>query len=145
MSSSSNTKVAATHAERRSLHENLGPGKPRLASGSGGSKTERLDGKRSHSPPPSVGAAGHKRMPSGSQHASRNVEERRTERFHVTTRETMTSRVRSQEQRPAPSVLASERSKTGEGLKSNASDLGLKSSRTEQIPGECFNSCISTV
>jgi gamma-tubulin complex component 2 len=141
--SSSSTARAATQAERRSVHDNLGPGKPRLASGSGGSKSERPDGKGSHSPQPSAGGVGHKRMPSSSQRASRNVEERRTERVHVTTRETFTSRARSPERRPAPSVLASERSKPGEGLKSNLSDLGLKSSRTEQIQGECLNGCIS--
>jgi gamma-tubulin complex component 2 len=143
MSSSSNVR-ATTQTERRSIHDNSGTGKPRLASGSGGSKSERPDGKRSHSPQPSVGGAAHKRMPSGPQRASRNIEERRTERVHVTTRETLTSRVRSPERRPAPSVLASERSKPGDGIKPNMSDLGIKSSRTEQIQGECLSGCPST-
>jgi len=143
MSSSSNVR-ATTQTERRSVHDNSGPGKPRIASGSGGSKSERPDGKRSRSPQSSAGGAAHKRMPSGSQRASRNVEERRTERVHVTTRETLTSRVRSPERRPPPSALASERSKPGDSIKSNVSDLGLKSSRTEQIQGECLNGCLPT-
>jgi len=141
MSSSSNVR-ATTQTERRSVHDNSGPGKARIASGSGGSKSERPDGKRSHSPQPSAGGATHKRMPSGSQRASRNIEERRTERVHVTTRETLTSRVKSPERRPAPSVLASERSKPGGGVKLNMSDLGLKASRTEQIQGECLSGCL---
>jgi gamma-tubulin complex component 2 len=141
MSSSSNAR-ATTQSERRNVHDNSGPGKPRLASGSAGSKSERPDGKRSHSPQPSADSAAHKRMPSGSQRASRGVEERRTERVHVTTRETLTSRVRSPERHQAPSALASERPKPGDGIKTNASDLGLKSSRTEQIQGECLNRCL---
>jgi gamma-tubulin complex component 2 len=137
MSSLSNVR-ATTQTERRSVHDNSGPGKPRLASGSRGSMAERPDGKRPHSPQPLAGGAAHKRMPSGSQRTSRNVEERRTEKVHVTTRETLTSRVRSPERRLAPSVLASERSKPGDGIKPSMSDLGLKSSRTESIQGECL-------
>lgn len=134
MSSSSNSR-ATTHTERRNINDSSGVGKPRVASGLGGTKAERTDGKRSHSPQASAGGTAHKRMPSGSQRASRNVEERRTERVHITTRETLTSRVRSPERRPAPTAPASERPKPGDGVKANILDLGSKSSKAEQIQG----------
>ncbi len=143
MSSSSNARAAA-QTERRSVHDNPGPGKPRLASGSGGSKSERPDGRLSHSPQPSTGGTGHKRIVSGSQRPSRVVEERRTERAHITSRETLTSRVKSPERRPAPPVLSSERSNPGEGIKSIVSELTLKSNRTDGSQGECLNVYLHT-
>lgn len=101
MSSSSNARVPiSSRAERRTANEN-GSQQPRAPSGLGGSKVERSDPGRTQSPQPSSVGAGHRRAPSGSQRLKREVEERRTERVQVTTRETVTSRTRSPDRRSA--------------------------------------------
>lgn len=114
MSSSSHARVTS-RSERRTANDN-GSTQPRVPSGlhAGGSKSERTDPRRTQSPPASVLAAGHRRAPSGSQRTSKNVEERRTERVQVSTRETITSRPRSPERRSAPQPQPSERTKPPE-------------------------------
>jgi gamma-tubulin complex component 2 len=66
-----------------------------------GGKSERQDARRPKSPQASTHSAQHKRMPSGSQRMGRVVDERRTDRVHVTTRETVTTRTRSPDRRTA--------------------------------------------
>jgi gamma-tubulin complex component 2 len=94
---------------------------------------ERAEGKRP-SPQPSAGGTAHKRVPSGSQRTGRPVEERRTERVQVTTRETITSRTRSPERRPASSI-ALDRSRPTEGIRINSGDPGHKSIKVETPQG----------
>jgi gamma-tubulin complex component 2 len=101
MSSSSNARVpASSRAERRTATEN-GSQQPRAPSAQAGIKSERPDPRQTHSPQPSASGASHRRAPSGSQRSKREIEERRTERIQVTTRETVTSRTRSPERRPS--------------------------------------------
>jgi gamma-tubulin complex component 2 len=95
------------------------------------------------SPQPLGGPPSHKRMPSGSQRSGRNVEERRTERVQLTTRETLTSRTRSPDRRPGPSVVAAERSKPVGSIKTNNKDTGPKISRGEPAQGMLPNPLLS--
>ena len=91
------------------------------------------------SPQPLGGPPSHKRIPSGSQRSGRNVEERRTERVQVTTRETLTSRTRSPDRRPGPSMVAAERSKPVGSVRVNNKDMGSKISRGEPAQGMLLN------
>ena len=134
MSSSSNARVTA-QTERRSINDNSTISKPRVMSGLSGSKTERSDGRTPQSPQPPGGGPTHKRMPSGSQRISRNVEERRTEKVQVITRETLTSRIRSPDQRPSTSVVAAERPRPVESTRTNSKDITSKPTRTELPQG----------
>jgi gamma-tubulin complex component 2 len=61
-------------------------------------------------------------MASGSQRTKAGVEERRTERVQVTTRETVTSRTRSPERRPGPSVQPQERQKASDAGRAYSGD-----------------------
>lgn len=102
MSSSSHARVSS-RSERRTANDN-GSTQPRAPPSNlhGGNRPERADPRRTQSPPASVSAAGHRRAPSGSQRTSKNVDERRTERVQITTKETITSRARSPERRSGP-------------------------------------------
>jgi gamma-tubulin complex component 2 len=102
MSSSSNARVpvSSSRGDRRTATEN-GSQQPRAPSAQTGSKNERPDPRRTQSPQPSATSASHRRGPSGSQRSKREVEERRTERVLVTTRETVISRTRSPDRRSA--------------------------------------------
>lgn len=125
MSSSSTARVS-NQTDRRSTAE--------ASRVSNGSKSERQDGRRPRSPQPaSTNNAQHKRVPSGSQRTNRGVEERRTERVHVTTRETITTRARSPERRAPPPAVPSERSKPVDG--DNLSDPRIKL-RSDPLHGE---------
>ena len=133
MSSSSTARVSS-HAERRTTNDN-GNGKPRAPSAQqGGNRSERQDPRRTQSPQPATSGTSHKRTASGSQRTNRGVEERRTERVQVTTRETLTSRTRSPERRPAPSLQQSERSKQSEPSRAYSGDLRPKSSTKVEPP-----------
>jgi len=100
MSSSSNAR-GSLRAERRTTTDN-GSAQPRDPSGQQGGRSERPDPRRAQSPQPSTSGQSHKRTTSGLQRTNRGVDERRTERVQVTTRETLTSRLRSPERRPGP-------------------------------------------
>jgi len=99
MSSSSHARIPS-RSDRRTATDS-GSTQPRAPSGQqGGSRSERSDPRRQPSPQPSTSTGGHKRTASGVQRSSKAVEERRTERVQVTTRETISSRTRSPERRP---------------------------------------------
>ncbi len=97
---------------------------------------ERPDPRRpGPSPQPGPSGTAHKRSASGNvvRPASRAVEERRTERVHVTTKETLVTRTRSPERRSA----ASEKSRTTDGAKQKpvpAADVRPKEARPEPAP-----------
>ncbi|KUJ06281.1 uncharacterized protein LY89DRAFT_633211 [Mollisia scopiformis] len=135
MSSSSNARVSS-RTERRTATDN-GNTQPRAPSAQQerGTKCERPDPRRTQSPQPSVtsGTSGttHRRTASGTQRTSRNVEERRTERVQITTRETLTSRTRSPERRPGPSVQPSEKPRAHEVGRAYSGDSRPRSSKAE--------------
>jgi gamma-tubulin complex component 2 len=134
MSSSSNARVSS-HAERRTATDN-GSVKPRAPSSQqGGNRNDRFDGRRTQSPQPqqSTASGTHRRTASNSQRMRGGVEERRTERVHVTTKETLTSRTRSPERRPA-SMQPQDRPKPSEISKINSGD-SRPNSRTELPQG----------
>lgn len=134
MSSSSHARVTS-RSERRTAANDNGSTQPRAPSAlHGGIKSERADPRRTQSPPASS-AAGHRRAPSGSQRNSKNVEERRTERVQITTKETIT-RARSPERRAAPPPQPSERSKPVEQTRSQVSDR--PKSKAEVLQGKVF-------
>ena len=131
MSSSSNAKTS--HTERRTANEN-GPGRPRQSSGQlGGSRNDRGEGRRPPSPQFSTAGNTHKKMASGS-HRNKMIEERRSEKIQVTTRETLTSRTRSPERRSGPPPIQ-ERVRPKEPARTPSGDNQPKSSRTEPAQG----------
>jgi gamma-tubulin complex component 2 len=126
MSSSNHARVSS-RADRRTTAEN--GTQPRAPAEQGrSSRTERPDPRRTQSPP-NHHASSHKRGLSGSQRTNRGVEERRTERTHITTRETVT-RIRSPERRSAQ-VPQPERHRPPELSRTNSNDLRPRSSRAE--------------
>jgi gamma-tubulin complex component 2 len=140
MSSSNHARVSS-RADRRTKTENSA--QPRAPSEQQGrsSRTERPDSRRTQSPTGQPGAS-HKRGPSGSQRTSRAVEERRTDRVQVTTRETIT-RMRSPERRSAPAPPL-EKQRPPELARTYSNDPRPRSSRAETPQGtQCgdFNNC----
>jgi len=132
MSSSSTARVSS-RVERRTTNDN-GSAQPRAPSGQAGGRGERLDPRRAQSPQPSASGTSHKRTASGSQRTNRAVEERRTERVQVTTRETLTTRTRSPDRRPAPSAQPSERQRPAEPNRAYSGDPRPKPGRPETLP-----------
>lgn len=76
------------------------------------------------------------------QRNGKNVEERRTERVQVTTRETLTSRARSPDRKPAP-PMQQERTKVFEPSKTFSAETRPKSSKSETPQGMSY-SCPET-
>lgn len=139
MSSSSNARVSS-RTERRTATDN-GTTQPRAPSAQQerGSRNERTDPRRTQSPQPSAASGpSHRRTASGAQRTNRNVEERRTERVQVTTRETLTSRTRSPERRPGPSVQPTERSRAPEASRTYSGDSRPRSSKAEAPSGMSY-------
>lgn len=133
MSSSTNIRSTTQQSERKSATE--ASGKPRGAGSSlGGSKSERPDGQHPISPQPSTGTTAHRRMPSGLQKSGRAVEERRTERVQVTTRETLTSRTRSPDRRPVPSLVP-EKSRATEAGRATTGESKPRLNKAETAQG----------
>lgn len=132
MSSSSTARVSS-RAERRTTNDN-GSAQPRAPSGQTGTRGERVDPRRTQSPQASASGTNHKRTASGSQRTNRGVEERRTERVQVTTRETLTTRTRSPDRRPAPSAQPPERQRPAEPSRAYSGDPRPKSSKPETPP-----------
>ncbi len=131
MSSSSNARVVPPPSERRAgLGEKVTGGKSRSVSGHGESKPERPDGRQLASPPLQSNGSRQGGVP-GLQRSSRNLEERRTERLHVTTKETLISRTRSPERRSAPSSHPVEKAKLQDGSK-----FSVVESRPKTKPAE---------
>lgn len=144
MSSSSNARVSS-RTERKTATEN-GTTQPRAPSAQQerGSRNEKSDPRRPQSPqPPANSGTGHRRTASGTQRTSRNVEERRTEKVQVTTRETLT-RTRSPERRPGPSVHPTERPRAPEASRAYSGDSRPRSSKAEAPPGmACLRSRVT--
>lgn len=133
MSSSSNNRPSSL-LERRIANENASA-RPRLPSGQqGGTRTER-DPRRQQSPQTSTSGGTHRRTTSASQRSKGGVEERRTERVQVTTRETLASRTRSPERRPAPQMPQQERTRPSEVSRTNSGDHRPRLSKAEATQG----------
>ncbi|TVY36122.1 Spindle pole body component [Lachnellula subtilissima] len=114
MSSSANTR-ASSRAERKTAADTgSGQGQIPRASAQERSRNERSDSRMTQSPQPSTSGTTHRRAASGTQRTNRGVEERRTERVHVTTRETLSKRTRSPDRRTAPSSHPVERPRPAE-------------------------------
>lgn len=139
MSSSSNNRPSSL-VERRIANENAAS-RPRQPSGQpGGTRTER-DPRRPLSPQTSTSGSTHRRAASNSQRTKGGVEERRTERVQVTTRETLTSRTRSPERRQAPPMQQQERTRPSEISRTNSTGHGPRPSRAESSQGTFLCRC----
>jgi gamma-tubulin complex component 2 len=136
MSSSSSARPAS-HTERRGANEN-GTARPRAPSGQQGVRGERPEPRRPQSPQHSTSGAAHRRNVSSSQKTKGGIEERRTERVQVTTRETLTSRTRSPERRAGPSMQPQERTRPAEVSRANSGDSRAKSSKIEAPQGRAI-------
>ncbi|KAF7936619.1 uncharacterized protein EAE97_007985 [Botrytis byssoidea] len=121
---SSQARVSS-QSERRS---NDNP-RSRPPSALAGTRNERPDARRRPSPPPGATESNHRRAQSSSQRSNRGVEERRTERVHISSRETVTSRTRSPDRR-APT----ERPRTNDTSRSRGEEIPLKASKAETQP-----------
>jgi gamma-tubulin complex component 2 len=131
MSSSSTARVSS-RAERRTTNDN-GSAQPRAPSGQTGSRGERLDSRRTQSPQPATTGTSHKRTASGSQRTNRGLEERRTERVQVLTRETLTTSTRNPDRRSAPSAQPTERQRPAEPSRAYIGDPRPKASKPEAL------------
>lgn len=129
-----NGRVSAQTERRTTTTNDNGSARPRVPSGLGGSRDPQ-DPRRSHSPQTSTAGPTHGRTASHTQRAGGGVEERRTERTKITTRETMTSRTRSPDRRPAPSAAPTDRHKSMDAGKAQSKDAKLKPSKAESQPG----------
>jgi hypothetical protein len=133
-SSSNNNNRAPSLVERRIANENA-TARPRDPSGQQGGTRSEKDPRRPQSPQASASGSTHRRAVSSSQRTRGGIEERRTERVQVTTRETLTSRTRSPERRPAPPVQHQERTRPSEVGRSNSGDHRPRPSKTDAIQG----------
>ncbi|TAQ83235.1 hypothetical protein B7494_g8439 [Chlorociboria aeruginascens] len=127
--------MSSSHARASSQIERWmtggnGTSKPRAPSVQQGRGSERQDPRRQESPQPSTSGAPHRRAASNSLGTNRGVDERRTERIQVTTKESLTSRTRSPERRSGP-PQTTERAKTVETTKSYSIDPRPKSKQLE--------------
>lgn len=103
----------------------------------------KSDAYRESSPQPSFPGTSHKRSASGNPRpASRTTEERRTEKVHVTARETLVSRTKSPDRRGAPAQK--DKAKNADGGKARpAPDLRTKEVKPEAPPqGMCHGRCL---
>ncbi|CZR62475.1 probable spindle pole body component 97 [Phialocephala subalpina] len=143
MSSLSNARVSS-RTERRTATDN-GNTQPRAPSAQQerGNRSERPDPRQTQSPQPPASGTTHRRTASGTQRTNRNVEERRTERVQVTTRETVTSRTRSPE-RPRPSAQQTERTRPPEPSRTYSENSRPRSSKAE-APSLPWNPEVSLV
>ena len=139
MSSTSQARVSS-RPERRTANDN---GSSRAPSGQqgGGSRTERQDARRPPSPQASAAVTTHRRTASSAQKLKGGVDERRTERVQVTTRETITARTRSPERRPGTSMQPQERPKPSEAGRAYSGDPRLKPSKAEVPLGMLLIDC----
>ncbi|KAM3076956.1 gamma tubulin complex Spc97/GCP2 subunit Alp4 [Clarireedia jacksonii] len=115
----------SSQSERRSANENGSRSRP--PSVAQFSRAERADARRHGSPTPTDTESTHRRTTSTSQRNNRGVDERRTERTQITTRETVTSRIRSPDRR-------TERSKPSDTGRVRPDDPQPKASKAETQP-----------
>ncbi|KAG9228192.1 Spc98 family-domain-containing protein [Amylocarpus encephaloides] len=125
MSSSNHARVSS-RAERRITNDHASA-QPR-ASTAQSSRHERQDPRRQQSPTAESSTA-HRRGASGSQRTNRAVEERRTERVQLTTKESIT-RTRSSERRSAPAP-APERQRPPDLARTHSNDPRMRSIKAE--------------
>lgn len=127
------------YADRRSngTTDSDGTQRPRAGAGSGASQAS-ADPRSGRSSQPGFTNPAHKRSASGNPRpASRAVEERRTEKFTVTTREKLISRTRSSDGRPKDAVQQDkERRKTKEASRPRQPEAKLRESKSEPLPSE---------
>ena len=137
---SSGIRTSAFGADKRANGTAAAPDKatsrPRM-SGHESFKSDTRESRR-HVPSPDSGVSNpaHKRSASGNfRPSSRTVDERRTERVQVTTRETLVTRTRSPERRGAPS----ERPKAADTARQRASvDSRIKEIKVDPpVQGTC--------
>ncbi|ESZ95503.1 spindle pole body component alp4 [Sclerotinia borealis F-4128] len=123
---SSHARVSS-QSERRTVNDTgSGSSRSRPPSALAGTRADRPDVRRRPSPPPVAIDSNPRRTQSSSQRNNRGVEERRTERVHVATRETVTARTRSPERR-APT----DRPRTNDTSRSRGEELPSKTSKVE--------------
>jgi gamma-tubulin complex component 2 len=126
MSSASHARVSS-RSERRTTNEN---GSSRVPySQQGGIRADP------RWPPSPKAEATHKRTTSTSQRVQGGVEERRTERVQVTTKETIAPRTRSPERRPGSFVHSQEPGKPSEAGRPNSGDPRTRSGKIESPSG----------
>lgn len=137
MSSAPHARVSSQSERRTASGNESKTSRPRRvpsALGSAGEQSQRH-------PSPPVGADGIPgRTASGSQRTNRGVEERRTERLHVTTRETLTSRTRSPERRAGPPASTA-RSRPTASPRIHAGNPRPKSSLRGEIQSMSLKAC----
>lgn len=144
--SSSSARESSLGVNGAAAHEKpLRP--PRMsANGRDGLKSERSDSRRQDRSSPQLSnvSTSHKRTASGNARpTNRAVEERRTERTQVTTRETLVSRTRSPERRSA-TATGDRRRATAEESRQKAPEARHRESKTEpQPPGMVLAQAIS--
>lgn len=126
-----NSKASSSQPERRTANDNgIGNGKARMSSGpsrSQASDHQRQPSQQSSQPTDPFG------RPGTVQRTKRGNEERRTEKLQVTTRETLTSKIRSPERRSAPSGVPMSRSTS-----KRSADQQPKNRRPETPQGMTF-------
>lgn len=136
MSSPPNARISS-NTERRTATDNASL-RPRAPSVLSGSKNGRSDGRRMQSPPghqSTSSGSTHRKTTSNSQRMKPGVEERRTERVQVTTRETLTSRAKSPDRRRPPSMQQQERPRPSGSHRATSGDTRPRVARSE--PPQC--------
>ncbi|KAI0542988.1 Spc98 family-domain-containing protein [Xylaria digitata] len=128
----------SNYAERRTNSTNDSNGNQRPRAGGATSNTAHASADSRTGRPPQAGFTNppHKRSASGNPRpASRMVEERRTERLTVTTRERLISRTRSPERRSKDAAQPErERWRSKEAPKPRQPDTKLKETKSEPLP-----------
>ncbi|KAI8629020.1 Spc98 family-domain-containing protein [Xylariaceae sp. FL1651] len=125
----------SSYTERRTngTTDSDGNQRPRV---SAGSRDSQADSRNGRSPQPGYTNPAHKRSASGNPRpVNRTVEERRTERLTVTTREKLISRTRSPERRPKEAAQPEkEKWKLKEVPKPRQPETKLKEAKPELLP-----------
>lgn len=128
---SSHARVSS-QSERRAVNDTgSGSSRSRPPSALAGTRPERSDLRRRPSPPGGTTESNHRRAQSSSQRNNRGVDERRTERVNITTRETVSARTRSPDRR-----TPRERSRTNDTSRSRGEEPPPKTARVESQPGK---------
>ncbi|KAI1344597.1 Spc98 family-domain-containing protein [Xylariaceae sp. FL0016] len=122
------------YSERRTNGNSDNDGNARPRASAHQPRPSQGDPRRSRSPQPGYTNPAHKRTASGNPRpASRNLEERRTERLTVTTKEKLITRTKSPERRPKEAI-PQERRKPREQLIPRPPEVNLRESRAKDSP-----------
>ncbi|KAJ8105361.1 hypothetical protein ONZ43_g7455 [Nemania bipapillata] len=132
------TSRLSSYADRRTngTADSDGNPRPRAAAGSSGTPYASADSRSGRSSQAGFTNPAHKRSASGNPRpANRTVEERRTERLTVTTREKLVSRIRSPERRPKePAQPEKDRRRPKETPKARQPETRLRETKAEPLP-----------